>query len=406
MKSIIIIAWRNLWRNKRRTLITAASVFFGVIFSTVMSSMQEGSYDSNVKNSVRFYTGYLQIQHQDYWEEKTLENHITYDEALFQRIQQNAMVKNITPRLEYFALASRGSATKVAQVTGINPDMEKEVTNITSNIDQGRYLEKGDAGVVIGSLLAENLELGVGDTITLTGQGYRYATAAGLFPVKGIVDFPSQELNKTMVYMALETCQQFYNAPDMLTSVSVMITDNDKLAEVQNQIGSLLPEDYTTMNWKEMMPALVQQIESDRAGGYIFMAILYMIILFGILGTIMMMIAERRRELGVMMAVGMKRLKLATVIVIETFFIGVLGAVTGILGSIPIVGYYVNNPIPLEGQTAEVMESYGWEPFMFFSSEPRIFYLQAIIVFILTVVVAIYPVTKIFTMKEINALRA
>jgi len=406
MKTIIIIAWRNLWRNKRRTLITAASVFFGVIFSTVMSSMQEGSYDSNVKNSVRFYTGYLQIQHQDYWEEKTLENHITYDEALFQRIQQNAMVKNITPRLEYFALASRGSATKVAQVTGINPDMEKEVTNITSNIDQGRYLEKGDAGVVIGSLLAENLELGVGDTITLTGQGYRYATAAGLFPVKGIVDFPSQELNKTMVYMALETCQQFYNAPDMLTSVSVMITDNDKLAEVQNQIGSLLPEDYTTMNWKEMMPALVQQIESDRAGGYIFMAILYMIILFGILGTIMMMIAERRRELGVMMAVGMKRLKLATVIVIETFFIGVLGAVTGILGSIPIVGYYVNNPIPLEGQTAEVMESYGWEPFMFFSSEPRIFYLQAIIVFILTVVVAIYPATKIFTMKEINALRA
>ncbi len=406
MKTITIIAWRNLWRNKRRTLITAASVFFGVIFSTVMSSMQEGSYDSNVKNSVRFYTGYLQIQHQDYWEEKTLENHMTYDVDLLDKVQQNPQVKNITPRLEYFALASRGSATKVAQVTGIKPDMEKQVTNIASNIDQGRYLGKGNNGVIIGSLLAENLELGVGDTITLTGQGYRYATAAGLFPVTGIVDFPSQELNKTMVYMTLETCQQFYNAPDMLTSVSVMIADNDKLTEVQQQIGGLLPKEYTTMNWKEMMPALVQQIESDRAGGYIFMAILYMIILFGILGTIMMMIAERRRELGVMMAVGMKRLKLATVIVIETFFIGVLGAVTGILGSIPIVGYYVNNPIPLQGQTAEVMESYGWEPFMFFSSEPRIFYLQAIIVISITVLVAIYPITKIFTMKEINALRA
>ncbi len=406
MKTITIIAWRNLWRNKRRTLITAASVFFGVIFSTVMSSMQEGSYDSNVKNSVRFYTGYLQIQHQDYWEEKTLENHMTYDVDLLDKVQQNPQVKNITPRLEYFALASRGSATKVAQVTGIKPDMEKQVTNIASNIDQGRYLGKGNNGVIIGSLLAENLELGVGDTITLTGQGYRYATAAGLFPVTGIVDFPSQELNKTMVYMTLETCQQFYNAPDMLTSVSVMIADNDKLTEVQQQIGGLLPKEYTTMNWKEMMPALVQQIESDRAGGYIFMAILYMIILFGILGTIMMMIAERRRELGVMMAVGMKRLKLATVIVIETFFIGILGAATGILGSIPIVGYYVNNPIPLKGQTAEVMESYGWEPFMFFSSDPRIFYLQAIIVFSVTVLVAIYPVTKIFTMKEINALRA
>jgi len=406
MKTIAIIAWRNLWRNKRRTLITAASVFFGVIFSAVMNSMQEGSYDSNVKNSVRFYTGYLQVQHQEYWEEKTLEHHITYDEDFLRQITGHKMVSNITPRLEYFALASRESATKVAQVVGIKPEMEKKVTNITSNIDQGRYLESGDQGVIVGSLLAENLGLGINDTITLTGQGYRFATAAGLFKVIGIVDFPSQELNKTMVYMPLKVAQEFFNAPGILTSVSVMIKDNDKLAEVQKSLSQTVPENYTIMNWKEMMPAMVQQIESDRAGGYIFMAILYMIILFGILGTIMMMIAERRRELGVMMAVGMKRLKLATVIVIETFFIGLLGTLTGILGSIPIVGYYVNNPIPLQGQTAEVMESYGWEPYMYFSSEPGIFYIQAIIVFIITLVVAIYPVTKIFTMKEINALRA
>lgn len=406
MRTIIVIAWRNLWRNKRRTLITAASVFFGVIFSAVMNSMQEGSYDSNVKNSVRFYTGYMQVQHQEYWEEKTLEHHITYDEDLFSKITANKMVGNITPRLEYFALASKESATKVAQVVGIIPAMEKQVTNITSNIDQGRYLKKNDRGVIIGSLLAENLGLRINDTITLTGQGYRFATAAGLFRIIGIVDFPSQELNKTMVYMPLNVAQEFFNATELLTSVSVMIKDNDKLEEIQKSLGEIIPEHYTIMNWKEMMPAMVQQIESDRAGGYIFMAILYMIILFGILGTIMMMIAERRRELGVMMAVGMKRVKLATVIVIETFFIGLLGTFTGILGSIPIVGYYVNNPIPLKGQTAAVMESYGWEPYMFFSSEPGIFYIQAIIVLIITLLVAIYPVSKIFTMKEINALRA
>ncbi|MCF8309198.1 MAG: ABC transporter permease [Bacteroidales bacterium] len=406
MKMYVKFAWRNLWRNKRRTIITAASIFFGVIFAAVMSSMQEGTYSSNIENIVRFYTGYAQLQHPDYWDEKTMEHHIAPSDSLIQEIKSDPRIIHVTPRLESFALASHKDATKVATVVGMAPRKEKDVTNILSNISKGSYLEKGDKGVLVGKLLAKNLGLGVGDTITLTGQGYRYATAAGLFPIKGLIDFPSPELNKRFIYMSLQECQRFYTAPGLLTSLVLMINDNEKLEAISRDIDQKVGKDYTVMTWKDMQPALDQQIQSDRASGVIFKAILYMIIFFGILGTIMMMIAERKRELGVMMAVGMKRFRLAAVILAETLFIGLLGVVAGIAGSIPVNLYFYHNPIPLTGEAAEAMAQYGWEPYMFFSLAPEVFWKQAITIFVLVLVVSVYPLVTIYRMKEIDALRA
>lgn len=406
MKTILIFAWRNLWRNKRRTFITSASIFFGVIFAAIMSSMQEGTYDSNIENIVQFYTGYAQLQHPDYWDEKTLEHHISPSDSLIRAVKKDPRITHITPRLESFALASHKDATKVASVVGVAPGREREVTNITQNISKGEYLNGGGDGVLIGKLLAKNLNLSVGDTITLTGQGYRFATAAGLFPIRGLIDFPSPELNKTIVYMSLDRCQDFYTAPGLLTSLVVMIDNNEHLQPVSDALAKKTGNSYKVMTWKDMQPALVQQIEADRASGMIFKAILYMIIFFGILGTIMMMIAERRRELGVMMAVGMKRFRLMSVIFIETLFIGLLGVVTGIAGSIPINLYFYHNPIPLTGAAAEAMAQYGWEPYMFFSLAPQIFWHQALVILILTLVVSIYPLVTIRRMKEIEALRA
>ena len=127
MKMYVKFAWRNLWRNKRRTIITAASIFFGVIFAAVMSSMQEGTYSSNIENIVRFYTGYAQLQHPDYWDEKTMEHHIAPSDSLIREIKSDPRITHVTPRLESFALASHEDATKVANVVGMAPEQEKDV---------------------------------------------------------------------------------------------------------------------------------------------------------------------------------------------------------------------------------------------------------------------------------------
>jgi ABC-type lipoprotein release transport system permease subunit len=406
MKTILLLAWRNLWRNKRRTLITAASVFFGVIFSALMSSMQEGTYSSNIDNIVRFYSGYLQLQHPEYQDEETLDHHITVSEKLLEQINGDPRIEGATSRLESFALASNKNITKVGQVVGIDPDAEKKVTRIKSNIMAGRYLKDDEKGILIGKTLAENLKIDVGDTLILTGQGYRYATAADLFPVVGLLDFPIKELNKTMIYMPLKICQEFYNAQNLLTSLVVILHHHKDLEPVKKHLKQIAGHNRRVITWKEMQPAMVQQIESDRASGVIFKTILYMVIFFGILGTIMMMMSERRRELGVMMAVGMKRFRLSAMMTLETFFIALLGTGAGLAGSLPVVGFFFHHPISLKGQSAEVMADYGWEPFMKFSLAPEVFWHQALIVFTITLMLSVYPLLTIKNMKAINALRA
>jgi len=148
----------------------------------------------------------------------------------------------------------------------------------------------------------------------------------------------------------------------------------------------------------------MKQIESDRGSAVIIVDLLYLIIAFGIFGTIVMMMAERQKEFGVVMAVGMQKHKLILVVLLETVFIGMVGAITGIIASIPVLGYYYYHPIPFTGQAAEMMLEMGFDPVMFFSLDPLIFLKQALIVFLFTLAIGIYPVFNIWNLKITNAL--
>ncbi len=402
----IIIAWRNLWRNKRRTLITVASVFFGVLFSTVMSSLQEGSYSSMVDNVVKFYSGYIQVHSEDYWENKTINNTFEPTDTLIHKINQVKEVIHYTPRLQSFALASSEEITKGVMVLGIDPVKESQVTGIEKWIEKGRYLHAGDKGILVGIDLAKYLQLDLNDTIVLLSQGYHGISAAGKYPIAGILNFPSPELNRQTLYMELSNCQDFYSAYDLLTSLVLMVENQYDLPSAMKELRREITSPYSIMSWDEMQPELVQMIEADRAGGVFMKALLYMIIGFGILGTIMMMISERRREMGVMVAIGMQRFKLGNIIFLETLFIGFLGVLVGFLGSIPIISYYYNNPIRLPADAAEIMIEMGIEPLLYFSWMPSVFYNQVITIFVITALIAIYPVYKSLTMKVNLALRA
>jgi ABC-type antimicrobial peptide transport system permease subunit len=151
---------------------------------------------------------------------------------------------------------------------------------------------------------------------------------------------------------------------------------------------------------------LLKQIESDRAQGVITKGILYMIIAFGILGTVMMMVAERKKEFGVMLAVGMQKYKLISIVILETLFMGMIGVMAGIIASIPLLFYFLYNPIPLTGQAEEMMLQMGFEPAMFFSMAPSVFYDQALTIFIFTLIIGIYPAVNIRNLDIMHALRS
>ena len=403
----IKIAWRNLWRNKRRTLITTASIFFGVFLAVLMSSMQEGSYSSMIDNVVKFYSGYIQVQHKDHWDKKTVNNSFENHSNLIDDVKSIKEITDHTYRLESFSLVASENITQGAVVVGIEPDEENKVTNLEKWVAEGgQYLKKGEDGVLVGKLLAQHLKIGVGDTLVIIGQGYHGVGAAGKYPVKGILELPSPTLSKTFIYMDIGLAQELYSAPDRYTSLILMIDNPQDLAAASDKLKSTIQEPLTVMTWAEMQPELVQMIDSDRAGGVLMIGILYIVIGFGIFGTLMMLMAERKREFGVMVAVGMGKMKLLTIVLYETLFMGLLGIFSGFVFSFPIIAYMSYNPIPLVGDAAQWMVDMGIEPVLAFSIMPIVFGRQAIVVSIMILIVALYPITFIRKLKVISALRA
>lgn len=403
MKEYFKIAWRNLWRNKKRTLITVASVFFAVFLALFMRSMQLGSYDAMEYNTVKNTTGYIQIHAPGYWDDKTI-NNIFSNDGILQEVEKLDNISQCVPRLESFALGSSGSQTKGIAVIGTAPEMENEASGLKKRLIEGQYLEKGDDGVLIVVNLAKFLQLGVGDTVTLISQGYHGVTAAGVYPVRGIISFPSTTMNNKLLYMDIEQAQFFYGAPDMLTSISIMLHDTKKLASDTLSIRETIGPDYEIMEWREMNPEVVQGIESDNISGMFMLGILYVVVGFGILGTMMMMTLERKREFGVMVSVGMQRYKLGIIVFIETLFIGFIGVISGIIASIPLIYYFYLNPIRLSDEMAEAMLEMNMEPVMPFSMDLPIFYNQAIVVLVLTLFAVIYPLVFVHRFKVLKAI--
>jgi len=404
MNGYIKLAWRNLWRNKRRTIITSASVFFGVVLSSFIRSMEEGSYAQYIRSIVNSYTGYIQIHQKGYWNDKVINNSFEWNQSLISKLSANKNITRYSPRFETFCLASTKDVTKGVMIFGIDPQKEDKITNISGKLIRGNYLKHIDDGVILGSALAKFLKLSINDTLVLIGQGYHGASAAGKYPVRGIMKHPSPELDRSLVAMEINKCQELFSAPGLLTIMVIMVHDNKEVAETKKALLQSLPANLEVMDWREMNELLMKQIESDRAGGVITIDILYLIIAFGIFGTIVMMMAERKKEFGVIIAVGMQKYRLMLVVLLETIFIGMIGAVTGILASIPILGYYYYHPIPFTGQAAEMMMEMGFDPVMFFSLDPVIFLKQALIIFIFTLLIGIYPMLNIKRLLIANAL--
>lgn len=408
----IKLAFRNIFRNPLRTFITAAAVFFAVIFCMLMRSVQHGTYENMIQNIVGFYNGYVKVNQQGFWEEKSLDNTMVDSPELRAKLLNHPNIKTLVPRLETFALAAAGELTKGVIVTGVDPQAEQNVVDIEAKIKQGDYFKTGEDAVIITDGLAEFLKIEIGDTLVLLGQGYQSISAAGKYSVKAIMRLGVPDLNNAMVFMPLQTCQYLYGAENRLTSLIPIAKNVNKLdrtvAELKQNAQntqSRTEENYEVMSWQEMLPELVQLIQADNAGGIIMIFILYVVIGFGIFGTILMMTTERLYEFGVLISVGMKRWKLIIVVLLEALFINFLGVIAGMLAGIPILGYFYHNPIRLSGNLDEFAEQYNIEPVLNFSLDPAVFYWQGIIVFIIALVVSVYPIFKISKLNLISALR-
>jgi ABC-type lipoprotein release transport system permease subunit len=472
MKEEFTIAWRNLWRNRRRTLITSASVFFAVFFAVIMRSYQLGSYDHMINSFIQSFTGYMQIQHKEYQNSPVIDHSFAYGDSLPDDILKTEKVISVAPRLESFTLASSGSQTKGVAVTAIDPEKEKHFSDpeskmvkfritgagiqklegkrsvsdavmarVKENLDRSyssvsrlelelelseaekklfleeikdnfgvpnSFLSRNDEGILVSDRLATYLKVSIGDSVILMGQGYHGASATGIFPVRGIIKMPSPEIDNKLIIMTIPAAQKFFGVEGKITSLAINLTDKSErtMRSAEKEIKVLLSDGQTVIRtWSELNPILYQQIQGDSQSGMAMLGILYFIIFFGIFGTVMMMVSERRREFGVMVAIGMQKWKLRRVIRWEMFLLGIFGLLSGLLASVPFILYFYYNPILLKGEMGKMMEDYGWDAVMPMAWFGPYFYWQAVWVMLMIWIAAWYAMHKVRKMKVIEALR-
>ena len=402
---LLQLAWRNVWRNKKRTVITVSSIFFAVLLALFMRSMQKGSYENMIRNSVELYSGYIQVHRNGYWAEKSINNTLEVTDSLSSLIAASPHVSFFIPRLETFVLAASGDISKGVMVIGTTPDQENKMTKLADRVIEGQYMRADTRGVMVAEGLADYLQLSLNDTIIMIGQGYHGTNAVDQYPVTAILRFSNPQQNDNIIYAPIELVRDFAAAPALATSVVLSIDELKKLDKVKRDLTRNLGDDYEVMDWTEMQPELVQLIQSDNAGGIILLGILYLVIAFGIFGTVMMMSMERQREFGVMVAVGMKKTRLAFLVSLETCIIGLLGLAFSLVAGICMLIYMYHHPIPMTGNAALAMKEMGIEPLLPFSLDPGIFTSQMLAIIVIMVICLLYPFWNIFHIRPITALR-
>jgi ABC-type lipoprotein release transport system permease subunit len=325
-------------------------------------------------------------------------------------LKKSGIPGKIIARLGLYEDESYSSESILQMDLGISdkeaPSLMPAIKRMTS-FSNG-YFSSGKSEALIGDRLARYLKLSIGDTLVLIGQGYHATTAAGKFRVAGIVRLPTSDIDNKIVYLPDDVCQELYGAPGMLTSVALSIKDNSekRISSMISSMGREIQSPLRIVEWKEMNEILINQMEADNKSGGIMIAILYMVIAFGIFGTVLMMTIERKREFGVLVAVGMQKSKLAAIVSLEMVYIGLLGIMSGIAIAFPAIVIGLHNPIRLSGEYAKVYESYGMEPVMPFMPVDYYFLWQSVIVALIVGIAILYPIRKIYKMKLVNSLKA
>lgn len=400
------LAWRNLWRNKRRTAITLMMMVFAVFLAALMASVRTGMVQGMVNNVISTKVGHAQIHAKGFWEEKSIDNVLILSDSITDVLDNRQGVEAYALRIESGALCASDSNTVGVIVFGVDIENEKRVSTLLDKLSPSEQESLKNGGVLVGKSLLKQLQVLQGEELSFAGMGYHGSMAMGNFDVISGFDFGNPALNKRLVIMSLDQAESFYGIADAATSVLIKLGEDESVDEICASLKQELPGSTEIFSWKEMLPDMEQMLVLNDVGNMIVSFILYFIISFGFFGTVVMMMAERKHELGVLTAIGMKKKLITQMVVLESVLVALIGAIIGIILVSPVIYYLYLHPIPLMEDMAELMDDYGIEPMIYTAFSWNILYMQAVIVTIISLLISIYPMVKVAKLHPIKAMRS
>ncbi len=405
------MAWRNLWRNTRRTVLTIAAIAFACLLLVFMLSWQFGTYDVMINTAVGIHSGHLQVQAKGYNDKQAVYQVVPDPASVSAAVAGVPQVTAHTLRAKAFAMASSARRTYGAMAVGIAPASEAAVSTLAKLIFEGEFLAKTDTDQALaGRLLAQNLKIGLGEELVLLGQGRDGSVAATVVKIKGIINSGQDVFDRSTVLIPLGLFQESFAMQGTVHEVVLRCRSLQDVAPVKLQLQDKLAaqiksDTLVVLDWTELMPGLLESIKLDLVSGFIFYFILIIVVAFSILNTFLMSVFERTREFGVMLAMGTTPGRLTRILLFESSSMTLIGILIGALAGAAVTQYFAVHGIAI-ADAAEILREFGLPERI----HPRLSILSVTIgsgiVLVITFTTTLYPAFKVRRLIPVQALRA
>jgi len=407
---IIRLAWRSLWRNKRRTVITVCSIALGLTFAIFFIALAEGAYEQMIEQMVRIQSGHITLEHPEYRQAPSVDLWITVPPQLRSEVEKWPDVEETKLVILGQGIVKSGAGNMAAAIMGVEPSVEKASSPVARNLITGKYLEASDKSqVVVGSEMAERLKLAVGKKLVIATNDVTGTLVEELCRVKGIFRTGSEEIDAYFIQMPIDFARRLFHLPrEGATQMGVILKDPGAQKRIMKRIKDRLDDrPISVLSWQEVMPDVATYIKMDKGSNLIFQAILIFLILFTIFNTLSMSVLERQREFAMLLAVGTTARRLRLQVFAETVFLGVIGCVAGLFfGGLAVVYGHVYgiNLSAIMGESVNI-SGFALSSRMYTKLSFGIFFGSAVTVLAATLLLGLIPVRRATRISIVDTLR-
>ena len=409
------LAWRNIWRHRRRTIITLSSIAIGFGLAVLSIGIGDGSHNSMVRNAIKLGEGHITVQPRGYLEAPANYKYIADGSSLSEQLDSVNIDGSVQPRVSLQVLASTANNSVGAALEGMAAIDDPRALMLQPMLIDGKWLKSDDKrGILIGDGMARKLKVKLGSKVVVMAGKQGGDSQAQLGRVRGIFDSKVDELDDFLVISNLGFAQLFLEgegaelAQQPITRYAIFLNDEEQMGEWKAQVRNVIDEEeMVALDWQEMMPQLVQFIVIDDAGNYVFLSLILILVVFGIVNTVLMSVLERTREFGLLRALGMSRYHLLLLVFCESLLLSILAVVIGWIVGGSIHFWFAEHGIDFSDLMAEGTSIMGtfMDPVVYTElSFDRVTQLTTII-FIATLTSGIYPAVKAARVTPVEALR-
>ena len=400
--SLIKIAWRNIWRNKLRSLVVIISIIFGLLGGIIMIAMSYGLNEERMNNAVDTYLSHIQIHNNSFSEDYNIKHTIDNLNLIEEALNNDERVISYTKRIVLNGMLSNSNGSYGIQVKGVDPDTEIKVTNTYDKIIDGEYFKsKRDNTILVGKKLADRLNLKLKSKVVITFQDENYELTSLLFRVEGVFRSGNSRYDETNVFV--KNISIIKNLPRFsgYHEIPILLNDINLRGEVKEDLIPISTNNIVE-GWDDISKELAYANEMLAAVLYIFMMIILSGLSFGVINTMLMAILERKKEIGMLMSIGMDRYKIFLMISIETIFLSMIALPFGLILSYVIVEYYSVVGIDLSIVEAG-LENFGVGTRLYFKVPNEEYFIVSFMVLIISIVSSIFPSIRALKINPVEA---